>query len=158
MAGNAIRTVDEESVRGSEHSLLFAHNAHVEKVSVGFGGLDLGSLLVDEYGNDYRVIGTELHHSTLISGAVADRWKVNLTNRTPLRGIFAGTAEGYLEFDTASAQNKELLSQPVRMATAGERFRQWQAWIPFFNSLEMTPSESYDALILVERATPVTPI
>ncbi len=158
MAANAVRTVDEEHERGNGHSLLFAHNGHVEKTSIAFGGLDLGSLLVDEYGDGYRVIGTELHHSTLISGQRGDRWEVNLTNRTPLRGLFSGTREGYLEFATASPENQELLSRPVRMASAGERFHQWQAKIRWFNSVKMTPSASYDALILVDRATPVTPL
>ncbi len=158
MATNVARTVDEERARGNEHSLLFAHNGHVDKASIAFGGLDLGSLLADEYGDGYRVIGTDLHHSTLLSGQGADRWEVNLTNRTPLRGIFADTNEGYLEFATASAESRKLLSHPVRMASAGEQFQQWQAWIPLFNSVKMTPNASYDALILVERATPVTPL
>ena len=68
------------------------------------------------------------------------------------------TEQGYLEFATASAENRELLGRPVRMASAGERFEQWQAWIPWFNSVEMVPTASYDALILVDRAAPTTPL
>lgn len=58
----------------------------------------------------------------------------------------------------ASAENRDLLGRPVRMASAGEAFQQWQAWIPWFNSVQMVPSASYDALILAQQATPVTPL
>ncbi|MDF1488099.1 erythromycin esterase family protein [Tessaracoccus caeni] len=158
MAANVGRTVEEEAERGNEHSFLFAHNGHVDKASAAFAAKDLGALLVDEYGDGYRVIGTEVHHSSFITGRGGERWEVSLTNRTPLRGMFDGTAEGYLEFATAAPENRELLNRPVRMASAGEGMQQWQAWIPWFNSVEMTPETSYDALILVESATPVTPL
>ena len=97
------------------------------------------------------VIGTEFVSSRFRTGEGRQRWEVTMNNPTPLRGMFTGTTQGYLEFAMASAENRELLGRPVRMASAGEAFQQWQAWIPWFNSVEMVPSASYDALILVQR-------
>ena len=161
MAENAVRTVAEEHERGNEHSLFFAHNGHVDRVSAAMSAMgvrDVGELLAEKYGDAYRVIGTDLHKGSLATGDGTGEWEVSLSNRTPLRGIFAGTREGYLEFDSASAANRELLARPVRMASAGDGVQQWQAWVPQFSSVKMTPSEAYDALILVDRVTPTTPL
>ena len=158
MADNLNRTVAEQRERGNDHSLLFAHNGHVDKASASFGYRDLGGLVADRLGDGYRVIGTEFVSSRFRTGEGRQRWEVTMNNPTTLRGMFTGTTQGYLEFAMASTENRELLGRPVRMASAGERFQQWQAWIPWFNSVEMVPSASYDALILVQQATPVTPL
>ncbi len=158
MADNLNRTVTEQHERGNDHSLLFAHNGHVDKASAAFGYRDLGGLVADRLGDGYRVIGTEFVSSRFRTGEGRQRWEVTMNNPTPLRGMFTGTTQGYLEFAMASAENRELLGRPVRMSSAGEAFQQWQAWIPWFNSVEMVPSASYDALILVQQATPVTPL
>lgn len=158
MADNLIRTVSEQQARGNDHTLLFAHAGHVDKTSAAYQHKDLGTRLADEYGDDYRAIGTEVHHSRIVTGQREDRWEVTLDHPTPLRGIFADTQIGYLEFADASPRNAEVLSGPVRMASAGENFQQWQAWIPWFNSVVMVPTEAYDALVLVEDAGPVTPL
>ncbi|MFT4225351.1 erythromycin esterase family protein [Micropruina sp.] len=158
MADNLNRTVAEQHERGNDHSLLFAHNGHVDKASAAFGYRDLGGLAADRLGDGYRVIGTEFVSSRFRTGEGRQRWEVTMNNPTPLRGMFTGTTQGYLEFAMASAENRELLGRPVRMTSAGEAFQQWQAWIPWFNSVEMVPSASYDALILVQQATPVTPL
>ena len=158
MADNLTRTVAEQRDRGNAHSLLFAHNGHVDKASTAFGYRDLGGLVAERLGDRYRVIGTEFVSSRFRTGEGRQRWEVTMNNPTPLRGMFTGTSQGYLEFAMASAENQELLGRPVRMASAGEAFQQWQAWIPWFNSVQMVPSASYDALILVQQATPVTPL
>lgn len=158
MAANLKRTVAEEADRGNDHTLLFAHNGHVDKASAAYSHPDLGTLASRQWGEAYRVIGTDLHHSRLITGEKGRRWEVTMTNPTPLRGLFAGTRVGYLDFATANPTNRQLLQRPVRMASAGESFQQWQAWIPWLNSVRMVPAHSYDALIMVEQATPVTPL
>ena len=158
MSVNLDRTINQQRERGNEHTLLFAHNGHVDKVSAAFGHADLGELAADRLGDGYRVIGTEVHDSTLRTGDGEDRWEVTLHNPTPLRGMFVGTKVGYLEFADTSPANRDLLDQPVRMASAGESFQQWQAWLPWTSSVAMVPANSYDALVLVVNATPVTPL
>ena len=156
MTDNVTRAVDRLPASG--RALVFAHNGHLDKVGAAFGGTNLGSRLSERYEERYRVIGTEFVDSTFVSGDRRERWTVTMTNRTPLRGMFAGTREGYLAFPDVSPQNRDLLGRSVGMASAGESFRQWQAWVPFVNSVSMVPARSYDALILVERATAVTPL
>lgn len=156
MADNVIRSVDR--LADDRQALVFSHNGHLDKSAAAYGGSDLGTALADHFGDDYRVIGTEFVHNTLTTGNRDDRWSVTWTHRTPLRGIFSGTAQGYLEFAGASPQNKDILQDRVRMGSAGESFQQWQAWIPFLNSVSMVPVDSYDALVLVEQATAVTPL
>ena len=158
MAANLARTVEQQRDRGNEHTLLFAHNGHVDKVSAAFGHADVGELTADRLGDAYRVIGTEVHDSTLRTGDHEDRWEVTLHNPTPLRGMFEGTDVGYLGFANVSPDNRKILGEPVRMASAGEDFHQWQAWLRWTSSVTMVPADSYDALILVDAATPVTPL
>ncbi|SDR89220.1 erythromycin esterase family protein [Microlunatus soli] len=158
MAENLRRTVSEEAARGNDHTLLFAHDGHLDKTSAAYAHPDLGALAARRWGDRYRVIGTDLHESRLRTGDRERRWEVRLTNRSPLRGMFAGTRIGYLDVAAATPANRRLLDRRVRMASAGESFHQWQAWVPWLNSVSMIPSRSYDALIMVDRATPVTPL
>lgn len=158
MATNLERTVAEQAARGNGHTLLFAHNGHVDKQSAAFSYDDVGTLAERRWGDAYRVIGTEFHHNTLLTGQRANRWNVVIDNPTPLRGLFAGTRVGWLEFSAASGANRMLLEQPVLMGSAGEGFQQWQAYVPWLNAVSMTPAHSYDVLVLVENATPVTPL
>lgn len=158
MAANLERTVTEQAARGNGHTVLFAHNSHVDKESKAFAHDDLGTLAARRWGDGYRAIGTEYHHNTLRTGERERRWTVKINNPTPLRGIFAGTAVGWLEFSTASGTNMAVLERSVSMGSAGEGFKQWQAVVPWLNSVSMVPARSYDALVLVEEATPVTPL
>lgn len=158
MTTNLKRTVAAEAARGNMHTLLFAHDGHVDKTSASFPHADLGKLAARKWGDRYRVIGTDLHHARVITGEREHRWTVTMTNPSPLRGIFAHTDVGYLDFAEATPTNAALLNKPVRMASAGESFHQWQAWVPWFNSVRMTPASSYDALIMVDDGTPVVPL
>lgn len=158
MAENLERTVAEQAERGNDHTLLFSHNGHVDKSSAAYRHADLGERAAERWGDGYRVIGTDLTRATLVTGERERRWQVTMVNRSPLRGIFAGTEVGYLEIAAANQENRDLLARPVRMASAGERFQQWQAWIPWFNSVRMVPADSYDAVVWVAEATPVTPL
>jgi erythromycin esterase len=158
MFDNLRRTVIEQRRRGNAHTLVLGHNGHLDRTSAAYPEDDLGALAAEHWGEQYRVIGTEFVRSTFVTGARKERWQVGLTRRTPLRGMFAGTAVGYLEFAAADATNRRVLAEPVRMSSAGERFQQWQAWLPQLNSVRRVPIDSYDALIMVTRATPVTPL
>lgn len=158
MFDNLRRTVAEQHTRGNRHTLVVGQNGHLDKTSAAFGHADLGELAAREWGQKYRVIGTEFVRSTFVSGERERRWTVTMNNPTPLRGMFTGTRIGLLQFDRVGPANRERLNRPVRMASAGENFKQWQAYIRPLNSVRMVPAGSYDALIMVDRATPVTPL
>lgn len=156
MMANLERTVAEQRARGNEHTLLFGHNGHVEKTSAAYRAADLGELAARTWGDGYRVIGTEFHHADVNTGDGRNRWTVSITNPTPLRGMFAGMRVGYLDFADASSENRTLLRQQVGMGSVGEAFQPWQAWVSATHIVPMVPADAYDALVLVERATPTT--
>ena len=123
MAANLARTVEQQRDRGNEHTLLFAHDGHVDKASAAFRDADLGKLAAQKWGDRYRVIGTDLHHARIVTGDREDRWTVTMNNPSPLRGIFAHTDVGYLDFagdsDTAIAIRTALLRDGTAYVQAG---------------------------------------
>lgn len=168
MFANLDRTVarseaDATVAGDGAHVLLFAHDGHVDKVSAAYRHDDLGTLAARRWGDGYRVIGTDFVRtrfiaSRSIAASGAERREFTITHRTPLRGMFAGTRQGYLEFDTASPTNATLLRRTVRMGSAGDSFAAWQAWLPPLVTVPTVPADAYDALVLVAAATPVTPL
>lgn len=154
MADNLTWIVDHESPRG--RVVLNGHNGHLDKTSAAYPHPNVGQLAAQKWGDRYRVIGTEYHHSTFLSGQGTRRTQFSVTNNTPLRGIYTGTGQGYLEFAGADARNRELLQRSLPMGSAGESFAAWMGVVPGFSTVNMVPTRAYDALILVERATPVT--
>ncbi|MGO2110862.1 MAG: erythromycin esterase family protein [Pseudoclavibacter sp.] len=158
MFANLERTVAEQAGRGNDHTLVFGHNGHLDKTSAAYPHRDVGELAAERWGDGYRVIGTDLDHGVVRTGDGGDRWEVSMSNPSPLRGIFAGTEQGFLEFASASEENRDVLDRSVPMASAGEQFQQWQAWLPPLSTVQMRPAIAYDALIFVDEATPVTPL
>ena len=64
----------------------------------------------------------------------------------------------YVDFEKAS-QSKELLdimTEKQKMANIGDDFRSWYKLLKMFYTIEMTPNEAYDSVIIVKEATPTT--
>jgi erythromycin esterase len=158
MFANLERVVAEGADEGRLQTLLFAHDGHVEKTSAAFAHADLGTLAHQRWGEAYRVIGTDFVRSRFRSGDGEERREFELENPTPLRGIFAGTGQGYLEIDAASPVNAAVLREPVPMGSAGDQFADWMAWVPPLYTVSTVPADAYDALVLVADATPTTPL
>ncbi|GMA41892.1 hypothetical protein GCM10025883_39370 [Mobilicoccus caccae] len=116
----------------------------------------VGARAAKQWGEGYRVIGTEFVDTTFLSGTKDERREWSLTNRTPLRGMYEGTRIGYLDFAQTSGTNRTLVDSPTMMGSAGESFTYLQKLVPFFHTVSVVPSQMYDALILVEDATPTT--
>jgi len=148
-----LRRIVEESKGGV---LLFGHNAHVGKTANGAVSEPVGARAAKQWGEGYRVIGTEFVDTTFLSGTKDERREWSLTNRTPLRGMYEGTSIGYLDFAQTSGTNRTLVDSPTMMGSAGESFTYLQKLVPFFHTVSVVPSQMYDALILVEDATPTT--
>ncbi|MFT3877294.1 MAG: erythromycin esterase family protein [Propioniciclava sp.] len=159
MAANLARIAEERAADGHPQLLLFAHAGHVEKTGAAFPEPDLGELAAQRWGQGYRVIGTDVVASRFRAGdAEGQRRDFTLRHPTPLRGIFAGTRVGYLEMASATGANADLLRRPVPMASAGDQFADWMAWVPPLHTVTMVPADAYDALILVADATPTIPL
>lgn len=136
--------------------LLFGHNGHVARTTQGAVPRPVGARAAEEWGEGYRVIGTDFIDTVFLSGTGDDRRTWTLHNRSPLRGIYRDTHVGYLDFSAASEVNREVLDKQITMGSAGERFTRLQQFIPLFHLVAGVPTEWYDALIMVDAATPTT--
>jgi len=143
---------------GRNHTLLFAHDGHVDRAAqaTSAGGQTVGSLAAASYGDAYRAIGTDAHHTRFLSGDGANRQEFSLTLESPYRGMFAGTQSGYLEVARASGPNAEIVHRPTPMVSAGEQFAGWYALFPPLHSVTVVPIQAWDAIIYLEHTTPVT--
>lgn len=136
--------------------LVIGHNGHVAKAPIGALSESVGRQAAAEWGEQYRVIGTDFHHTRFLSGQGEDRQEWSLTNRTSLRGMYAGTRIGYVEIAQTSGDNRALFDSVQPMGSAGEAFTWMQKLVPFFHTSYAVPSQLYDAVILIDDATPVT--
>lgn len=148
--------VDQRARQASEHTLVFAHNGHVDRVGDANAAqtTTLGMLAAQQWGDDYRVIGTDSYHTAVLADGVTSEFTVP----SPVRGLFAGTQVGYLELNDATPENRAVLQRRSPMASAGAILLTWQAWIPFLHEVQVVPARSWDALIYAHQTTPVTPI
>jgi len=66
---NLTWVVERGAAEGRRHTLLFAHNGHVDRTGQANGapGQKLGKLAADHYGDAYRTIGTDGHRVSLKS-------------------------------------------------------------------------------------------
>lgn len=156
MADQLAWLVDQRARQGSAHTLLFAHNGHVDRVGAANASQSttLGTLAAQRWGDRYRVIGTDSHHTVTLADGVTSQFTVP----SPVRGLFAGTRVGYLELADATPGNRAVLRRRWPMPSAGWPFLEWQALIPFLHEVQVVPADSWDALIYAHQTTPVTPI
>lgn len=148
--------VDQRAAAQGTHTLLLAHNGHVDRSgqSTMVPGAKLGVLNAERWGEGYRVIGSDAHVTRLQdSGA-----EFSFTVSSPVRGLFAGTDIGFLDLADASPRNREVLDRSMPSATAGSPFADWQQWVPFSHEISVVPSRAWDALVYVEDSHPTTPL
>lgn len=156
LADNLGLVVERRAGAGGRHTLLLAHNGHVDRSGQASlaPGSRLGVLAAERWGDAYRAIGTDARVTRLADGGAVHEFTVD----SPVRGLFAGTRIGYLEVAQASAANREVLDRSMPMASAGSPFEAIHAWLPFSHEVWVTPSQTWDALIFVADSTPVTPL
>ena len=153
---NLTWVVERGAAEGRRHTLLFAHNGHVDRSGQANGapGQKLGRLAADHFGDAYRTIGTDGHRVSLGSQGETFSFTVN----APYRGLFAGTTVGYLEMAAARGDNAAVLRGSHPMASAGAPFAAWQALLPMAHSLNVVPAQAWAAVIYVWDAHPATPL
>ena len=156
MAAQLQRIVEYRATQGGEHTLLFAHNGHVDKAgqASAVSGVKMGQLAAELWGDGYKAIGTDARVAKIDS--MGDQY--SLTVNSPIRGIFAGTQAGYLEFAAASQANQAVLDRTLPMVSAGEPFVSWYALLPMFHQVQVVPSQAWDALIYYQTTTPTQQI
>ncbi len=148
--------VEERARVGGKHTLLLAHNGHVDRAGVASmaAGSKLGVWNAKTWGQDYRVIGTQSHRTRLDDDGSDFSFDVS----SPSRGIFTGTRIGFLDLAEATPVNRRVLGRRQPMASAGSSFAAYQAWIPFLHEVQLVPAEAWDALVHVEDSHPTVPL
>lgn len=148
--------VEQRAAVGGEHTLLLAHNGHVDRsgAATAASGSKLGVLNAQHWGDRYRVIGTDAYRVRLQDGGGVHSFTV----ASPVRGIFAGTRIGVLDLATATPTNRAVLEQGHPMVSAGSPFAGWQAWLPPLHQIGVTPATSWDALVYVTDSHPTVPL
>lgn len=153
--------VDRRASAGGQHTLLFAHNGHVDKAgqATSAPGPTLGRLAARRWGGAYRAIGTDFHHGSFRASDGGDQRPVSqLTVNSPLRGLYAGIPVGFVAWSRVHAADRAVLQKRVPMVSTGEPYLAWYGWVPFLHEVYVVPEQAWDAVIYVEEAQAVTPL
>ncbi|MEU8363645.1 erythromycin esterase family protein [Nonomuraea sp. NPDC048882] len=162
MAENIRWIAATEATRKQEKLIVAGHNGHIDKSGAAFSFESMGQRLAKTYGGGYFAIGTEFGKSTFISkdDGSGERRRFTVSHDSPLAKLFGGEPMGYVNIARTSAEpgNRELLTSKIRMGSVGDGFRSAYSSILWAYTVEMVPAKSYDALVYVPEAEPVTPL
>lgn len=161
MAKNIQWIQKQEEKRGNACIFVSAHNGHVEKNGT-YNSLDekvTGHYLADELGSGYFTIGTDFYKAT-VNLPKASGKRVNRTFYS--RDLLANAAEKsgrdicYLDFTAVPGDSslRDAVDGYLYMGSLGESYSVLNKILPFTYRVRRTPSETYDALILVTDAHP----
>ena len=163
LADNLQWIVEFEATRGHDKVFITGHNGHIEKTSASLAGYkSMGHYLDELYGEEYFAIGTDFIESEFqaSNGKSGERPYFKVKNHNGLVDAFSEIEPNifYVDFEKAK-QSKELtdiMTEKQKMANIGDDFRSWYKFLKMFYTIEMTPNEAYDSVIIVKEATPTT--
>ncbi|MER2077469.1 erythromycin esterase family protein [Psychrobacillus psychrotolerans] len=152
-----------EATRGNEKVFFNGHNGHIEKTSASLAGYkSMGNYLDELYRDEYFAIGTDFIESNFQSknSSSGDRKNYKVKNHNDLVDAFKEVESNifYVDFEKASDSGdlEEIVSKEQKMANIGDDFRMWYKFLKMFYTIEMTPNEAYDGIIIVKEATPTS--
>ena len=165
LADNLQWIVEMEEARGHDKVLFSGHNGHVEKTSATLADYkSMGSYLDKLYGPKYFAIGTDLESSEFqaLNHSSDKRKTYTIENHNGLVDAFSEVESNifYVEFEKASESNElsDIIKRKQKMINIGDDFKSWYKVLKMFYTIEMTPSQAYDGIIIVKKATPTTVI
>ena len=155
--------VEFEGARGHDKLFISGHNGHIEKTSASLAGYkSMGHYLDELYGEEYFAIGTDFIQSEFQAknGKSGERPNFTVKNHNDLVDAFSDVEPNifYVDFEKASKSKEllEIMTEKQKMANIGDDFRSWYKFLKMFYTIEMTPNEAYDSVIIVKEATPTT--
>ena len=165
LAENLQWIVEFEAARGHDKVFITGHNGHIEKTSASLAGYkSMGNYLDELYGEEYFAIGTDFIISEFQAknGGSGERQIHTLENHNDLVDAFSEVESNifYVDFEKASESDEllDIISREQKMANIGDDFRMWYKFLKMFYTIEMTPNEAYDGIIIVKEATPTNVI
>ncbi|WP_155593350.1 erythromycin esterase family protein [Lysinibacillus cavernae] len=160
LAENLQWIVEYEATQGHDKVLMSAHNGHIEKTSATMAGYQsMGHYLNEQYKDQYFAIGTDFVKNTFQAqnAGSGERKEYTIEHHNALVDAFSEVDDNifYVDFENAN-QSEELaniLSKKQRMGNIGDDFRPWYKLTQMLYTINMTPVEAYDGLIVVQEAT-----
>lgn len=154
--------IDYEAARGNEKVFINGHNGHIEKTSASLAGYkSMGNYLDERYGEEYFAIGSDFIKSKFQSkNGSGERKNFTVKNHNDLVDAFSEVESNtfFVDFENASESDElsDIISSEQKMANIGDDFRMWYKFLKMFYTIEMTPNEAYDGMIIVKEATPTS--
>ncbi|MBA9028424.1 erythromycin esterase family protein [Peribacillus huizhouensis] len=165
LADNLQWIVEFEATRGHDKIFITGHNGHIEKTSASLAGYkSMGNYLDELYGEEYFAIGTDFIISEFQAknGGSGERQSHTLENHNDLVDAFSKVESNifYVDFGKASETDEllDIITREQKMPNIGDDFRAWYKFLKTFYTIEMTPNEAYDGIIIVKVATPTNVI
>ena len=161
LADNLQWIVEFEEARGHDKIFVTGHNGHIEKTSASLAAYkSMGHFLDEKYGEEYFAIGTDFITSEFQAknGSSGERKTYKVKNHNDLVDAFSEVEANsfYVDFKKASesAELMDIIASKQKMSNIGDDFRAWYKFSKTFYTIEMTPNEAYDGVIIVKAATP----
>jgi len=163
MAENVEWILERENKKGRDMIFVTGHNGHIGKVpeSSFVQSETLGSNLYEEYGDEYYVIGTDYYHTkaNISSASSAKRGNHSFTSADPLAKLAKTFDEKryLLQFNELEEGDQvwNVVNSPMTMGSLGEGYGIMMHIIKKSVRVNIVPSEKYDAMIFIYKATPL---
>ncbi|KOS63180.1 erythromycin esterase family protein [Lysinibacillus agricola] len=160
LANNLQWIVDFEAAQGHDKVLMSAHNGHIEKTSANMAGYkSMGQYLDEVYKDAYFAIGTDFVNNTFqAQNGSGERKEYTIKHHNALIDAFSEVKENifYVDFKKAneSPDLADILAKKQRMGNIGDDFSVWYKFMKMLYTINMTPAEAYNGMIIVQEATP----
>lgn len=156
MKENTLWILEQEEKLGRECIFISGHNGHVEKHASGY----MGSLLYEELGNEYYVIGTDFYRTScnLPRGKNGTRTNQTFYSYDPLAKAAkrAGLDICWLDFSKIPEDSslKQYTTDYIYNGNLGEGYNLIIRTIPVAYRVFDNPEKAYDSMIYVSEGTP----
>lgn len=169
MAQNTQLVEKIEANRGFSQIVISGHNGHLMKGdALSYGENPLGQKLLEYYGNEYFVIGTEFYHAD-VNIHTANTWGEEYERKNhyfcsedavAAQAQYQKDGMFYLNFSEVTDTNSELyqmINHECTMGLVGEGYNEMMMLLKSY-LVKVVPTERYDAVIYVYQANPIDPI
>ena len=158
MNENVLWVAEQEKSRNHDRIFISGHNGHMERLA---SYDNMGSLLAEELGEAYYVIGTDYYRTScnLPSQMTGKRGNHTFYSHDPLAKAAkkAGYDTCWLDFDMIPEDSslKNYTSEYIYNGSLVEGFNLLMRLIPMANRVFDNPELSYDSMIYVADASPI---
>lgn len=160
MEENTLWILEQEEKRGEKCIFVSGHNGHVEKLG---SYENMGSLLYEELGSSYYVIGTDFYKTTcnFPRGKNGNRTNQTFYSYDPLAKAAkkAGLDIRWLDFSKIPEDSslKQYTADYIYNGSLEERYSILIRMIPTaYYRVFVNPEKAYDSMIYVSEGTPTT--